>query len=167
MITIKQGSLVVALLSIAAMLGGCVGAQPEDDGAADDESTGEATSALASDCERGANGFVDISDRLSGTVRRNVEADRSLTITLQTATIAGAQRGFAKISGPTLRGDMVWMNWSLDGGHTTRVQCGPFAVDGTNLTKTSAAKITNPSSLYVFQACGAARGSRTACTSWF
>ena len=158
--------VMAALIGATAMFGGCVGAPP-DGQAGDDESTGEAASALASDCEAGANGFVDISDSLSGTVRRSVEADRSLAITLQTATIAGAQRGFAKISGPTQRGDLVWMNWSLDGGHTVHVQCGPFAVDATNHSKTSASKITNPSPQYVFQACGAPHGGRTACTGWF
>lgn len=167
--SMKQTVVAFALLSIAITFGGCVGAEPGHDtemSTAGAEPTSEVTSELASDCENGANGFIDISDSLSGTVQRSVALDFGLTATLQSGTVSGLQRGWAKISGPTIAGDLVWMDWTQNSG-STWLQCGPFSVDGTNLTKTSAAKTTSSLASFQFRACGRAVGGTSHCTSWW
>lgn len=144
----------VAIVAITAMFSGCTVAE-SGDGA--DGPTDEAVSALAADCENGANGFIDISDSLTGTQQRTVGVGTA-TVTLQSGTISGAERGWAKISGGTNTHYSVWMDWTVDGGNTIKVRCGPFAVGGTNQTKTSAAKNTSKSSTWQFRACGLVTG---------
>jgi hypothetical protein len=166
---IKRTAIPFGLCSIAMMFGGCVGAEPGGDtdvSTAGAEPTSEVTSQLASDCENGANGFIDISDTLSGTIQRSVALEFGLTVTLQSGTVSGAQRGWAKISGPTIANDLVWMDWTQNSG-STWLQCGPFSVDGTNLTKTSAAKTTSSLASYQFRACGRPVGGNSHCTSWW
>jgi hypothetical protein len=166
MTSINRIVLSTALVSAIGALGGCMddGLDPEQQG----DNLGEQVSELASDCEGGANGFVDISDSLSGTVQRSVGLGAGVTVTLQSGTVAGAQRGWAKISGATISGDQVRMDWTVDGGAHVKVQCGPFTVSGTNKTKTSAAKITSSSSTYQFRACGRLAGvSAFTCTGWW
>jgi hypothetical protein len=123
-------------------------------------------SATAAQCEHGANGFVDIPDTLSGTVQRSVSLGAGVTVTLQSGTVSGHQRGWAKISGSTFPGDLVWMDWTTNGG-ASWLQCGPFSVGGFNKTKTSAAKTTSSSSTYQFRACGTGVGLANRCTSWW
>jgi hypothetical protein len=125
-------------------------------------------SASAAACEGGANGFIDISDDLSGNVARSLYLGAGVTITLQYGNVAGAQRGWAKISGSTLNGDLVWMDWTTNGG-ASWLQCGPFVVDrGNGTSKTSAAKRTSSSTSYKFRACGKLLGgSTTKCTTWW
>ncbi|MBV9688995.1 MAG: hypothetical protein JO202_04705 [Ktedonobacteraceae bacterium] len=121
----------------------------------------------ASDCEGGANGFVDISDSLSGTVQRSVDMGAGVTVTLESGQVKGAQRGWAKISGQTLQNDQVWMDWTTDGG-STWLQCGPFYVDHDGYSKTSAAKNTSSDPNYQFRACGSLAGvGDVKCTSWW
>ncbi|MGW4650799.1 hypothetical protein [Kitasatospora sp. NPDC004289] len=113
---------------------------------------GPATATVA-DCNNGANGFVDIPDNLSGTVARSADLGNGRTVTLQHGNVAGAQRGWAELSGATQPSDLVWMDWTTNGG-TSWLQCGPFSSDqGWGQSKTSAAKATNSSSQYVFRAC--------------
>lgn len=167
----KRRSMMVpiTLASAVTMLGACVEPAPGTDGddpAAGSEPTSEVTSALASDCENGANGFIDISDSLSGTVQRSVALAFGLTATLQSGTVAGLQRGWAKISGPTIAGDRIWMDWTQDSGQHW-LRCGPFSVDGANLTKTSAAKKTENIDSYQFRACGQPVGEKSHCTTWW
>ncbi|MEU0681948.1 hypothetical protein [Streptomyces albogriseolus] len=124
--------------------------------------------AAASDCEGGRNGFVDISDDASGTVVRSVDMGAGRSVTLHYGTIRGVQRGWAKISGTTVNNDLVWMDWTTDGG-STWLQCGPFAVDrGPGTSKTSAAKSTSSNSNYRFRARGYLKNAgQTKCTSWW
>jgi hypothetical protein len=124
-------------------------------------------SAAASDCEHGANGFVDIPDNLGGTVARSITPFPQWTINLEYGTIAGKQRGFARFRGKTVPGDQIWMDWSQNGGPSW-MQCGPFTVSSLFAPKTSAAKQTNPSPNWVFRACGRGAGStRVYCTTWW
>ena len=164
----KRIAFPIAALAAAALFGGCVGAAPEGDGerATGDEQTSEIESQLASDCENGANGFIDISDSLSGTVQRSVALEFGLTVTLQSGTVSGAQRGWAKISGPTIAGDLVWMDWTQNSG-ASWLQCGPFSVDGAGLTKTSAAKRTSSLASWQFRACGRPVGGSSRCSGWW
>ncbi|MEU1626297.1 hypothetical protein ABZ746_13430 [Streptomyces sp. NPDC020096] len=122
-----------------------------------------AAHAAASDCEHGANGFVDISDNASGTVERSVSHDGD-TISLQSA----GGRGFAKIEGNTVNGtESVWMDWTQDGGQTW-LQCGPFNVShGNGSSKTSAAQRESSSNLWRFRACGYTADGAITCTDWW
>jgi hypothetical protein len=137
------------LLSLAGSVGGLVVAP--------------AAHAAASDCANGANGFVDVSDNASGTVRESVVADAD-TISLQTI----GNRGFAKIEGSTVNGtESVWMDWTRDGG-STWLQCGPFNVShGNGSSKTSAAQSENSSSQWKFRACGYTADRAITCTNWW
>src|SRR5215831_261826 len=88
---IKRTAIPFGLCSIAMMFGGCVGAEPGGDtdvSTAGAEPTSDVTEQLASDCEGGANGFIDISDSLSGTVQRTVALEFGLTVTLQSGTVS-------------------------------------------------------------------------------
>ncbi|MCR6488851.1 hypothetical protein M8542_39090 [Amycolatopsis sp. OK19-0408] len=124
-----------------------------------------ASADTAADCERGANGFVDIPDWISGTPRDSAVPGGLIVVELQTGYISGVLRGWAKVQGPTDYGDLVWLDWTRDGGHSW-IQCGPFAVGSPGGTKTSAAQRTNPSPTWQFRACGMVHGisSSTRCT---
>lgn len=117
-------------------------------------------------CENGANGFIDISDSATGTVQRSVSLGFGVTAQLHSGSVSGAQRGWAKIVGSTISGDQIWMDWTTNGG-SSWLQCGPFSVSSAGATKTSAAKTTSSSSLYLFRACGRAVGGSTQCTAWW
>jgi hypothetical protein len=163
---ITNAMIPVVLLSATTMAGGCLAQDPEP--AVDD--LGEGTSALSSDCVGGANGFIDIPDTLTGTLRRSVPLVNSptagVTIKLYSGTVAGAQRGWAKIEGATIPGDKVRMDWSTDGFATVRVFCGPFTVTASHQTLTSAAKKTASDPLYQFRACGNLAGeTQSTCTA--
>jgi Protein kinase domain/Bacterial Ig-like domain (group 2) len=123
--------------------------------------------ANAAACVNGANGFIDIPDTLSGTVQRSVPLSPGVTVTLESGTVSGAVRGWAKIGGGTAAGDRVWMDWTTNAG-ASWLQCGPFAVDRAGQSKTSAAKETNPSPRYQLRACGQLAGNQPIrCTSWW
>jgi len=133
--------------------------------------------ATAAQCSGGANGFVDISDSLTGT-NASVSGNPmthldglNVNAALQFGTVAGAQRGWAHIWGSTINGDQVWMDWSEDGGSTVHVRCGPWVVGSTGMSKTSAAKATSSSNLRRFRACArlmfAAGLGPTHCTGWW
>ncbi|AXK34877.1 hypothetical protein DVA86_21730 [Streptomyces armeniacus] len=124
--------------------------------------------ASAADCEGGANEFVDISDDASGSVVRSVDMGAGRSVTLHHGNIRGLNRGWAKISGTTVNGDLVWMDWTTNGG-SRWLQCGPFAVNrGPGTSKTSAAKTTSSLSTYKFRACGYLKNAgQTKCTSWW
>ncbi|WP_406446360.1 hypothetical protein OHB00_02840 [Streptomyces sp. NBC_00631] len=133
----------------------------------------QVTPASAAQCEGGANGFVDISDSLSGTIPgpagsyKRYGQTGHVRITLEYGTVSGAQRGWAKIDGGTFPGDRVWMDRTQDGG-STWLQCGPFTVGSNGASKTSAAKNTSGSSLWRFRACGDFTGeSGYVCTNWW
>jgi hypothetical protein len=152
-------------LLAAAAAGGCVASETEP--AADE--TGGVASELASDCENGANGFIDIPDNLSGIVQRRVMPNDTVSLTLESKTIAGLQRGFAKISGATQTGDQVSMDWTIHGQQPNPpvlVRCGPFIVSSNGMSKTSAAKVTNSSPTYQFRACAQREGS-SICSGWW
>ncbi|MDR7274444.1 hypothetical protein [Catenuloplanes atrovinosus] len=123
--------------------------------------------ASVAECTNGANGFVSIPYHQSGTVRRSIHLganDRAL-ITLQSATIQGLTRGYAKISGSTRVGDQVWMDWTTTGGNGW-LQCGPWYVRSDGAPNTSAAQRTDPSSQWLFRACGLVDGEG-GCTGWW
>lgn len=168
MTSIKQVGTALIFLA-GSTLGGCAG----DDPIEAEESTSENTSALASDCEGGANGFIDIPDDLVGTSKpRSVVVAKAgslplVVASLEVGVVAGAQRGWALIGGITLPGDRVWMDWTANGGRNW-LQCGPFEVSRNIMLKTSAAKRTNPiSSLWQFRACGRRPGLAAQCTDWW
>ena len=126
--------------------------------------------AFPADCEGGANGFRDIPDDLMGQLvgaEWAIHLGADVDISLRHGTVAGAQRGWALISGATIPGDQVRMDWTQDGGKTW-IQCGPFTVKADNHTYTSAAQSTNSSSLWQFRACGALDGDTvSSCTPWW
>ena len=90
-------------------------------------------------------------------------------LSLQFADIQGANRGFAKLTtaaGPICFGgsELVWMDWSQDGGHNW-LQCGPFTARKGTDQITSAAKSTNPLSNWRFRA-GALVAGTLFLTGW-
>lgn len=127
-------------------------------------------SASAADCEHGANGFVDISDNLGGAEVRAVDLGSGVWVTLEHTIVSGQDRGFARIRGTgTRNNDLVWMDWTQDGGRHW-LQCGPFSVDrGNGTSKTSAAKkVEYNKPQYQFRACGRRPMARvTKCTNWW
>src|SRR5258705_5823392 len=116
---IKLMNFPVMMLAASTLLGGCLD-MPSDA----DDGTSETAQAASTDCEGGVNGFIDISDSLSGTVQRSLDMGFGVTVTLQSGTVAGAQRGWAKISGSTLAGDLVWMDWTKN-NWASWIQCWP------------------------------------------
>ncbi|MER7862747.1 MULTISPECIES: hypothetical protein [Amycolatopsis] len=122
------------------------------------------TAESAADCERGANGFVDIPDGLTGEPVRVMVVGGFMTVTLYKGYVQGL-RGWAHARGATQAGDLVWMDWTRDGGHSW-IQCGPFVIPHSQATKTSAAQRTNPSPTWQFRACGMLRDQprTTKCT---
>ncbi|MCF1595312.1 hypothetical protein [Streptomyces muensis] len=129
--------------------------------------------AARSDCERGVNGFRDISDSLVGVpagpndkkLRPSDPQGLVGRISLRAATIDGRVHGFAALAVPRA-GDEIWMDWTLN-GRDVHVQCGPFRAsrDGNQLT--SAAKVTDNSPNYRFRACGGGGGQAVQCTDWW
>ncbi|MBE8516317.1 hypothetical protein ILP97_02100 [Amycolatopsis sp. H6(2020)] len=127
-----------------------------------------ATADTAAQCERGANGFADIPDWITGDFVDVTVPGGLIIVQLQKGYINGVLRGWAKVQGPTTYGDLVWMDWTTNGGRTW-LQCGPFEVNSPGGTKTSAAQRTNPSPSWQFRACGMVHGisSSTRCTAWW
>lgn len=122
-------------------------------------------SASAAQCAHGANGFVDISDNLTGTV---VARSDGGDLTVEVGIVNGVKRGWARAHGgeAALRpGDSVWLDWSQDGGRSW-LQCGPFTTNGHPWSITSAAKSTNPSPGWRFRG-GAYFGGTLALTPWY
>jgi len=124
--------------------------------------------ATAGDCQRGANGFVDIPNDQSGRVVDPQEGSYTI-LTLQFANIAGANRGYAKLTtaaGPIFfgGGEQVWMDWSQDNG-ANWLQCRPFTARQGTDQNTSAAKNTDPSPRWKFRA-GAWVDNRMYLTGW-
>lgn len=124
--------------------------------------------ALASDCEGGKAGFVDIPDNLTGEVEDVVVPGGLIKAELHSGYVGGGQRGWAKLSGSTQAGDLIWMDWTTDGGKNW-LQCGPFVASHRGATKTSAAQRTNSSTLWQFRACGMVVNipSSLRCTNWW
>jgi hypothetical protein len=129
--------------------------------------------AARSDCERGANGFRDIPDNMTGvpagpdskTLRPRDPQGLVGRISLQAARIDGKIYGFAALTVPRV-GDDVWMDWTLN-GRDIHVQCGPFKASRDGHQLTSAAKVTDNSPNYRFRACGGGGGQAVQCTDWW
>jgi len=126
--------------------------------------------ALARDCTGGTNGFTDISDSASGTRQVDVQAstpDGAVDLTVQSIQLGHllTLNGFAKISGPTRPGDMVWMDWTQDNGKTW-LQCGPFTVGSNNQSLTTPAKPTSTDGNYRFRVGGVVHGKLYVSNWW-
>lgn len=117
----------------------------------------EPVAASSADCERGTNGFVDIRDSEIGHLvgdRYDIDLGRGVRVSLRHGSVAGAQRGWALVSGATRISDRVWMDWTRDGG-SSWIQCGPFTVRRNNTTYTTPAMIIrNNNKRWRFRACG-------------
>jgi hypothetical protein len=139
----------------------------EDDGAEIDAGPGS-DDAGESGCESGANGFVDIPDTLRGNVAYEIDvgAPGSARAILYHDFIDGQQRGWAMLDGATRDGDMVWMDWTQNGGDDW-LRCGPFAVDEDGATRTTPAQRTANSSDWQFRACGQTEGAEPVCGAWW
>lgn len=126
-----------------------------------------AASASPADCERGANGFIDIPNTLAGTqVGQPAEEWAGRKVTLEYTRRGGGTYGFARISGGSpWSGESVWMDVSNNGG-ASWIQCGPF--DASRLASvTSAAYPTSSSNQRRFRACGKIYVLRFECTPWW
>ncbi|MGW4205271.1 hypothetical protein [Streptomyces sp. NPDC004726] len=130
--------------------------------------TGTASTAQASvaDCTNGANGFVSVPYNKSGTVKASVSLGYT-TAELHVGRVNGRDRGWAKITGPTWKGDLVWMDWTSTGGNGW-VQCGPWSVQSNGSPNTSAAQVVKPNdSQWLFRACGREIGGTSKCSNWW
>jgi hypothetical protein len=124
--------------------------------------------AAPADCERGANGFIDIPNTLVGTQVGNPAPNEwaGRKITLEYTRRGGGTYGFARISGGSPHfDDSVWMDVSNNGG-ASWIQCGPFAAFPAS-SVTSAAYPTSSSSRRKFRACGKVYVLRVECTPWW
>lgn len=161
--SIQSAILPMTLLFTSATLGACFGAET------DDENTSTALGELRTDCEGNVNGFLDISDRASGTVQRKFtirdnESDPA-TVTLESAIIGGVSRGFARFNGSTRTTDQLWMDWSEDG---RILQCGPFPAPAAGQPFTTPAFPTSTSALRKFRACARPGGANVSiCNDWW
>jgi hypothetical protein len=95
---------------------------PSGPGAAGQRLTGALVTApvaaadTAAQCERGANGFADIPDWITGDFVDVTVPGGLITVQLQKGYINGVLRGWAEVQGPTTYGDLVWMDWTRDAG---------------------------------------------------
>jgi hypothetical protein len=145
----------------------------EDDGAETDagpgsDDAGEPGTDAGVGCESGANGFVDIPDTLRGNVAYEIDVGTpgSARAILYHDFIDGQQRGWAMLDGATREGDMVWMDWTQNGGDDW-LRCGPFAVAQEGATRTTPAQRTANSSDWQFRACGQTEGAEPVCGAWW
>jgi hypothetical protein len=83
-------------------------------------------------------------------------------IELRIGNLSGRQYGWARIANPGA-GDLVWMDFSQDGGFTWK-QCGPYTADRRQFSE---AVTTSRDPNRMFRACGTAGGAPTKCTPWF
>lgn len=83
-------------------------------------------------------------------------------IELRTGKLGNKQYGWARIAYPG-QTDLVWMDFSQDGGFTWK-QCGPYTAKNRQFSE---AVPTSNNADWVFRACGTAGGAPTKCTSWF
>jgi hypothetical protein len=143
------------------------GAEVEDAGPGSDG--GEpGTDAGMEACASGANGFTDIPDTLRGTPVYEIEvgAPGSARVILYFGDVAGQERGWAMLDGPTKEGDSVWLDWTQDGGDDW-LKCGPFFVGEEGATRTTPAQRTANSSDWQFRACGKTEGVDSVCGAWW
>jgi hypothetical protein len=122
--------------------------------------------ATAAQCTPPTNGFVNpISGANAHVVRYFNYA--GTTTSLQWKYVNGVQVGFAYIGGSTAPGDLVWMDWSRDGGRTW-IQCGPFSVIDWGAGRRTYAQRTSSDSRWVFRACSRLYGDTVSqCTTWW
>ncbi len=120
----------------------------------------------AAECEGGANGFVDIPDNLTGEIVRGPIRIGPIVVELHKGYVQGL-RGWARVRDSTAAGDMVWMDWTTNGG-ASWTQCGPFFVQHAGQVKTSAAQRTSSSPSWKFRACGyVTTTTAVRCTDWW
>ncbi len=158
---------VIVMVALSGVVYACAAVEEGDDeGLPDDAELDEVES--RGQCEGGANGFRDIPDTLRGSKVYSVNLGPAgfPRVTLYYGNVGGVRRGWAMIDGSTHVGDLVWMDWTRDGGRTW-IQCGPFPVDYDGWTKTSAAQRTSSSSSWRFRACGRAHGAYSVCGAWW
>lgn len=128
---------------------------------------GELAVASVDECINNRNGFVDIPYNLSGTIKRSVDLGGGRRAELHVGYVNGVERGWARISGATRRGDQVWMDWSTTGGNG-HMQCGPFTVQSDGSPNTSAAqRVRNDLPAWVFRACGLVNGVGKCTDPWW
>ncbi|MET8578264.1 hypothetical protein [Streptomyces sp. NPDC005012] len=142
-----------AVLLFGAGLGGVVG-------------TASTAQASVAECSNGANGFVSIPYNKSGSVKTSVSLGRT-TVQLHVGPISGKDYGWAKITGSTVKGDQVWLDWTTTGGNGW-LQCGPWSVQSDGAPNTSAAQVVKyTDSQWLFRACGKQVGGSSKCTAWW
>jgi len=132
----------------------------------------EASPSTATDCRNGAHGFArtPLATPDGKTVRSAaLPIDRPVTVEVRSGTFGGAERGWARISGATSRTDILWLDWTRDGGRTW-IRCGPFDIGRDDVAWQTPAQRVAADPMWRFRACGAAvarDGHLNACTSWW
>ena len=127
--------------------------------------SGNTARATAADC-KSEYGFSRISyDKHDGTSVYTVPLGDERNVDLYFAPMYGALYGYARISGKTQKGDLVWLDWS--DARPGWMQCGPFAVQDAGFPNTSAAKKRDAVPEHWIRACGRAQGHGSKCGSWW
>ncbi|GIH28960.1 hypothetical protein Aph01nite_72700 [Acrocarpospora phusangensis] len=85
---------------------------------------------------------------------------------LRKGTLNGQQIGWARITGTTKKGDLVWMDVSNNGG-ASWTQCGPYTVDADGGIPYTRGYATSSSASRVFRACGRVTGAYSVCGPWW
>lgn len=135
--------------------------------------------AAPGDCVRGARGFTDIPNSLTG---RGVGGAGAVSITnplsvasygMQAGNVGGREMGWGYVHtssnswGAGVRAD-VWMDVANNG---TVIQCGPFNVWSSGTRFTTPAFPTSAASTRAFRVCASVNGpsgsSGVSCTSWW
>ncbi|MEV0968417.1 hypothetical protein [Microtetraspora glauca] len=121
--------------------------------------------ASAANCTNGANGFTSIPYNKSGTVETTKDLGGGRRAELHIAWINGVPHRWARISGATKAGDLVWMDYSTTYGDGW-IQCGPFTVQSNGSPNTSAAHKATREPGEQFRACGRRVDGDSMCGPW-
>ncbi|MFI6458618.1 hypothetical protein ACIBF6_44620 [Streptosporangium amethystogenes] len=119
----------------------------------------------AANCTNGANGFTSIPYNKSGIIETSNDLGGGRKVELHLATINGAPHRWARISGATKAGDLVWMDYSTTYGNGW-IQCGPFTVQSNGSPNTSAAHKVARTAGEQFRACGRRFDGNSICGPW-
>jgi hypothetical protein len=126
--------------------------------------SGNTAHATIADCKT-EYGFESIPYNQLGTPVYRVDLGGGRYVELQFVRAGGYQYGFAKISGATQKGDLVWLDWS--DARPGWMQCGPFKVQKNGSPNTSRAKYRDDVPEHWIRACGQALGQASKCGSWW
>jgi hypothetical protein len=122
--------------------------------------------ATPAQCTPPTNGFIRVTNGDNAHVVRYFTVGGTAT-SLQWKYVNGRQYVYAYLGGSTvLSGDLVWMDWSRDGG-LTWIQCGPFPITQNGVGRRTYAQRTSTDPRWVMRACSRIYLDVSRCTTWW